>query len=78
MVGCRTAVSVARLTLVNPTACRIEITAVRLKDQDVLTPIKASLRDSGKLEDAEDAITLLPGEQLTVDGDTLEWIEWPS
>lgn len=78
MVGRRTAVPVARLTLINPTDRRIEILALRRQNTDVLTPIRAQLLETGKLEDAEDALTVLPGESLTVDADTLEWMEWPN
>lgn len=59
----------------NPTDRVWRVSDLTLRGVSVLAKVRAEWLVSGRLEDADDAITILPGERLDLSGDAMEWTE---
>lgn len=59
----------------NTTQCLVIITDVLLGGQSMLKAAHENMLAAGRLEDAEDTFTILPGESIGLCGDVIEWLE---
>lgn len=62
-------------SLTNSTSGLIIITDVKIAGKSIIGELREQSLRSGKLEDDEDDITLLPNEAMTFAGDQIEWLE---
>ena len=63
------------MIIVNTLPVCIVLIDVTLAGRSLLPEIHRALLQSGKLEDKDDGLTLLPGDVLELNADTVFWIE---
>lgn len=64
------------MVLVNALHGPMIVTDIKIAGQSVISQIRTAMLADGRLEDAEDDITLLPGERIElVDANTVMWTE---